>query len=79
MEGGGAVEGGSVISGADGSKVGCFRDVMKVSESSGRCSCCRCSGAISQSLMGFTAHYIQPVKSTTPLNNATSITPLCNE
>ncbi len=29
--------------------------------------------------MGFTAHYIQPVKSTTPLNNATSITPLCNE
>lgn len=33
MEGGGAVEGGVVISGADGTKVGCFGDVMKVSES----------------------------------------------
>lgn len=32
-EGGGAVEGGAVICGADGSKVGCFGDVMKVSES----------------------------------------------
>lgn len=29
----GAVEGGTVISGTDGTKVGCFGDVMKVSES----------------------------------------------